>query len=239
MTIPAARAQRVSYRGGDRLKHYLGRMPEASQVPTRLTNEFERALSWAIELHKDQVRKGTKIPYVSHLLGVASLVLEDDGTEEEAIAALLHDAVEDCMVVRGDFEAKLGPDIGSRVFDIVVACSDGGDPAKDARDEETWQERKTSYVNHLNELVSGDAALRVSVADKLHNARAILSDLREYGPDMWQKFNAGESAQLWYYNALSEVFNRIHNRPISRELANVVEQIGHIVNTKNPNRSHC
>lgn len=197
---------------------------------TKLTDQFERAMSWAIELHGSTPRKGTDIPYVSHLLGVASLVLEDGGTEDDAIAGLLHDAIEDCDVTEPDFEKVLGPERGARVFAVVAACSDGIGNPEAPRDESTWRERKARYLVHLVDPGVTDEVLRVSVADKLHNARAILADVRAHGPGVWDKFNAGVTDQLWYYRSLTDIFLRRYPRPITHELANVVGEIAQIAN---------
>ena len=187
---------------------------------TILSNRFVTALQYAFEAHATQRRKGTTIPYISHLLSVASLVLEDGGTEVEAIAALLHDAAED----QGG-EARL-EDIrrrfGSDVTEIVDACTDSltEDPNKKAR----WSDRKRDYVHHLKMVAPN--VLRVSCADKLHNARCILVDLRTHGPDVWERFtSSGDKTPaqiLGYYHALSEVFTERLPGALPRELNWVV-----------------
>jgi GTP pyrophosphokinase len=168
-------------------------------------------------LHADAVRKGTRIAYVSHLLAVASLVLEDGGTEEEAIAALLHDTIED----RGTPEAEIRARFGQPIAAIVVACSE---PPGIARGSATWRERKTRYLAHLEAGVSV-SALRVTAADKLHNARSILSDLRNHGPEVWSKFNAPVADQRWYYTELVRVLSVSHDGPTVRELERVVGEL--------------
>ncbi len=141
-----------------------------------LTRRFEEALSFAARLHEQQKRKGTDIPYVSHLLAVAAIVLEDGGDEDEAVAALLHDAVEDqggkatLQVIRKRF--------GDRVAGIVAGYTDSDETPKPP-----WRERKEKYIAHLRH--APHEVLRVSVADKLHNARAILRDLRKHGERLW------------------------------------------------------
>jgi (p)ppGpp synthase/HD superfamily hydrolase len=178
---------------------------------------FSEAVRWAAMLHADQVRKGTQIAYVSHLLGVASLVLEDGGTEEEAIAAMLHDAIEDL----GTPEAEIRARFGQPIADIVVACSEPRDIDRGAT---TWRERKARYVEHLEAGVS-ESARRVTAADKLHNARSILADVRDHGPEVWEKFNADVDDELWYYTELVRVLSAAHDGPTVRELRRVVDEL--------------
>ena len=185
------------------------------ELPTAvLSARFSEAVRWAAMLHADDVRKGTRIAYVSHLLGVASLVLEDSGTEEEAIAALLHDAIKD----RGTPEAEIRARFGKPIADIVVACSE---PPGIDRTAATWRERKTRYLAHLEAGVS-ESALRVTAADKLHNARSILADVRDHGPGVWDKFNAPVADHIWYYTELVRVLSDAHDGPTVRELQRVV-----------------
>src|SRR5262249_30630970 len=178
---------------------------------------FSEAVRWAAMLHADQVRKGTRIAYVSHLLGVASLVLEDAGTEEEAIAAMLHDAIEDL----GTPEAEIRARFGQPIADIVVACSE---PPGIDRNASTWRERKSRYLEHLEAGVS-ESALRVTAADKLHNARSILADLRDHGPGVWDKFHAPVADHVWYYTELVRVLSDAHDGPTVRELQRVVADL--------------
>jgi len=187
--------------------------------PVRLTGRFAVALSWAAALHGDQRRKSSEIPYLSHLLAVSALVLEDGGNEEEAIAALLHDAIEDSGAALADFEAALGAELGARVYRVVEGCSDRAEDPDAPRDASSWDERKTRYLEHLADPSVAESVLRISVADKLHNARTILSGLRENGAALWDRFNAGEARQLWYYRSLVDVLTRRYPRPITRELA--------------------
>ncbi|MBM3660074.1 MAG: HD domain-containing protein [Actinobacteria bacterium] len=187
-------------------------------LPTAVLGaRFSEAVRWAAMLHADDVRKGTRIAYVSHLLGVASLVLEDGGSEEEAIAAMLHDAIED----RGTPEAEIRARFGQPIADIVVACSE---PPGLTRGAATWRERKTAYLAYLEGSVS-ESALRVTAADKLHNARSILSDLRDHGPAMWDKFNAPAADQRWYYTELARLLAAKHDGPTVRELQRVVADL--------------
>jgi (p)ppGpp synthase/HD superfamily hydrolase len=147
-----------------------------------LTESFDRALLYAVHANADQRRKGSDAPYVGHLLGVASLVLEDGGDEDEAIAALLHDVVED----QGGAArlADVEQQFGSRVAAIVAGCSD-----TDQVPKPPWEKRKMSYLAHLE--TAGPDVLRVSLADKVHNVRAILLDYREQGESLWARFDPG------------------------------------------------
>jgi (p)ppGpp synthase/HD superfamily hydrolase len=181
--------------------------------PPRLTQRFDEALAYAAEAHRTQTRKATAIPYISHLLAVAALVIEDGGDEDQAIAALLHDAVEDQggQARLADIQARFG----NRVADIVAGCSD-----TDKVPKPPWRERKVAYLEHLR--TARPEALRVSAADKLHNARALLADYRTYGPALWHRFNASESDILWYYQALVRLFRQRGPAALAAELARVV-----------------
>lgn len=181
-----------------------------------LTNRFNKALVHAAELHQQQVRKGTNTPYLAHLLAVAALVLEDGGDEDQAIAALLHDAVEDQGGLPTLEQIRLC--FGEAVAGIVDACSDTYLTPKPP-----WRERKERYLEHLKSADAG--VLRVSLADKLHNARAILRDLRLQGADVWLRFNGGRSGTLWYYRSLVEIFSQVSLSPMVEDLKQVVEEI--------------
>ena len=192
-------------------------------MSARLSHRFEEALVYATRLHVDQLRKGTDIPYISHLLAVASLVMEAGGGEDEAIAALLHDGPED----QGGLETldDIRVRFGKRVADIVAACSDTFESEKPP-----WKARKQAYLDHL--LTADDATRLVSCADKLHNARAILSDYRRLGEPLWQRFNAGREDILWYYTELVRIFTA--NGPVSLadELARVVGYLEYEIASK-------
>ena len=186
-----------------------------------LTARFSEAVRWASHLHADQCRKGTNIAYVSHLLAVASLVLEDGGTEEEAIAAVLHDAIED----RGASEAEIRGWFGAPVANIVVACTE---PRGPSGEKLPWRERKEAYLMHLARGGLPDAVYRVSAADKLHNARSILTDMREHGPGMFSErgFNAGAAEQAWYYEGLRDALTEHHpDSALTHELRRVVDEL--------------
>lgn len=178
---------------------------------------FERAMEYAAQLHRTQLRKQTEIPYVSHLLGVASLVIEDGGNEDQAIAALLHDAVED----QGGPETleDIEWNFGKRVASIVEACSD-----TDQVPKPPWRARKEAYLERLR-AETDEGILRVSCADKLHNARSTLRDLRVTGPSVWARFNAGREDQLWYYGSLVAIFQSQFDSSMVDELVLVVRDI--------------
>lgn len=191
-----------------------------------LSERFTQAVDYAREVHASQVRKGTSIPYLAHLLGVASLVLRYGGDEDQAIAGLLHDTIEDHgrrheRLIRAQF--------GDRVADIVVACTDGSREQKaaaaapEARRAD-WEQRKHAYVEHL--LRASDDALLVSGCDKLHNARAILADLRnpDIGVAVFDRFTGRRDGTVWYYRALVNCFVQ-RGAPMARELADAVAVI--------------
>jgi (p)ppGpp synthase/HD superfamily hydrolase len=185
----------------------------------RLGGRFVDATAWVADLHARQARKGTHIPYVSHLLSVAALVLEDGGDETEAIAALLHDAVEDQggAPVLEEIRARFGDEVAA----IVASCTD-----TDQTPKPPWLERKMAYLSHLEDPSLTDAVLRVSCADKLHNARSIVVDVRQSGPVAWSRFNAGPEDVLWYYRSLADLFaRRIPSSRSARELVRVVDEL--------------
>ncbi|KZC36770.1 MULTISPECIES: HD domain-containing protein [Rhodanobacter] len=176
---------------------------------TALTERFSRAVDYARIAHATQLRKGSNIPYLYHLLGVASLVIEFGGSEDQAIAGLLHDTIEDGGTVH---EAAIRAQFGAAVANIVRDCTDGTaegkashtDPEAKRRD---WLERKLAYLAHLRQ--SPDATLLVSACDKLHNARAIVQDLEdpEIGTRVFDRFTGGRDGTLGYYQALAEIFS--------------------------------
>jgi GTP pyrophosphokinase len=184
--------------------------------PTLLTSRFGDALRLALELHARQLRKGTTIPYVAHLLSVAALVLEHGGDEDQAIAGLLHDAVED-QGGRPTLERIRGL-FGDRVAAIVEGCSDA-----DAIPKPPWLERKQRYLAHL--AAAPPEVLLVSSADKLHNARAILADLRREGESVFGRFNGGREGTVWYYRALTEAYRAAGVGFLAEELERVVGEI--------------
>lgn len=189
-----------------------------------LTHRFEQALVYAFQLHANQLRKGTEIPYMAHLLGVTSLVLEDGGREDEAIAALLHDAVEDQGGMKTLDEIRRR--FGDTVAEIVAGLTDAFETPKPP-----WEQRKIDYLTHLKG--AGPMVRRVSLADKLYNARSILRNLRTLGPSTWQRFNGGKQGSLWYYRALVEIFEENEASFMSNELSRVVGEIERIADEEN------
>jgi hypothetical protein len=190
-------------------------------VNEALGARFARALRYAHSVHAGQTRKGTEIPYVAHLLGVASLVIDDGAaagrlSEDEAIAALLHDAAED----QGGAArlADIRDRFGDRAADIVAACSDTFEIPKPP-----WRERKQDYLDHLRG-ESDTGVLRVSLADKLHNARAVLSDYRQIGDLLWSRFHP-EADTEWYFRSLAELFAERMPGPLSDELTRTVDEL--------------
>ena len=184
-------------------------------------SRFEAAFLFAADKHRSHVRKGTTIPYISHLMQVAGLVLENGGNEDEAIAGLLHDVIEDQDVTPAEIEERFG----ATVKDIVVACSDSMGSEK-----APWKERKEAYVAHI--AAAPKSVRLVSSCDKLHNARAILNDYRERGESLWGRFNASRNQILWYYRALANAFIEADPASASRvpmELDRVVSELESVV----------
>jgi (p)ppGpp synthase/HD superfamily hydrolase len=179
-------------------------MPTATESPL-LTDRFQDALLFAAQVHARDRRKGTIIPYIAHLLGVCALILTDGGSEDEAIAGLLHDTLEDHPqdVQPEALERRFGP----RVRSLVEGCTDTP-PGFTGGPKPPWHERKEAYLAHLHQ--ASPEALRVSLADKLDNVRAILADYRQIGEEIWSRFSAPRGKQLWYYHALVDAFRRAH-----------------------------
>jgi (p)ppGpp synthase/HD superfamily hydrolase len=180
-----------------------------------LSERFTTALTYATQLHANQVRKGSGVPYISHLLGVASIALEYGANEDEAIAALLHDAIEDQggAATREEIRDRFGDNVTA----IVDACTDA-----DTTPKPPWRQRKEAYIAHIP--TASPSALLVSAADKLYNAQAILRDYRVLGESLWQRFNGGREGTLWYYRELVEAFQQRESTPIVTELARVVSE---------------
>jgi (p)ppGpp synthase/HD superfamily hydrolase len=189
---------------------------EFEEDPLMLGDRFFDAIRYAADAHAGQNRKGTSVPYLGHLMGVASIVLDAGGDEDEAIAALLHDAAEDA----GGRErlADIRTRFGDRVARIVEACTDSWESPK-----RPWIERKREYVVHVHTLQPDE--LRVSAADKVHNAYAILRDLRVHGDTVWQRFNVPPADVLWYYESLVRGFREAGGGPLVEELARIVRGI--------------
>lgn len=185
-----------------------------------LSTRFDEALVFATRLHARQVRKGSGIPYISHLLAVTALVLEYGGNEDEAIAALLHDAVEDQggEATRREIQQRFG----DTVVEIVNGCTDA-----DTIPKPPWRPRKEAYIAHLRH--ASPSVLLVSAADKLHNTRSILGDYRIVGEEVWQRFKAGKEGTLWYYRALLTVYQTHTITPLILELERVINEMEAVV----------
>jgi (p)ppGpp synthase/HD superfamily hydrolase len=191
-------------------------MKSKRQKVTPLGARFKRALVFATQKHAGQHRKGTTVPYVAHLLGVASLVLEAGGDQDLAIAALLHDVVEDCG--GAPMLRQIRRRFGNRVAHIVDGCTD-----TDLNPKPPWLQRKKDYIAHLR---TADADTRlVSAADKLHNVRSIVAAYREIGDRVWERFHGKRDGTLWYYRALLDEFQRRKTNPLIRELGRVVVEL--------------
>jgi (p)ppGpp synthase/HD superfamily hydrolase len=181
-----------------------------------LSARFDDAFRYAHELHASQTRKGTSAPYIGHLMGVASIVLDDGGTEDEAIGALLHDAAEDCggRPRLDDIRARFGDGVAK----IVEDCTDSWETPK-----KPWAERKHAYAMHARKLPP--SSLRVAAADKVHNSYAILRDLRNEGEAVWQRVNATPDDVMAYYEALVRSFREAGGGRLVDELDRIVRGI--------------
>ena len=168
-----------------------------------LTERLAQALKIAIDAHDKQKRKGTSIPYISHPMGVASIALEFGANENQAIAALLHDAIEDGGA---QYSAIIKEEFGERVLSIVEGCTDGVPDESGKKGD--WYERKNAYLAHLAQ--ASDEVLLVSGSDKLHNARAIVFDMLVVGNNVFTRFSTGKEGTLWYYRSLCDIFVKRH-----------------------------
>lgn len=177
---------------------------------------FAEALTYAAHLHAEQTRKGSDLPYISHLLGVASLTMEYGGGEDECIAALLHDAAEDQggLPTLEHIRAKFG----DGVADIVNACTDAY--AEADAEKPPWEARKAKYIAHLYS--TSKSVMLVSAADKLHNARAILADFREHGDKVFERFKKSKHETLWYYRTLANTYKELSSGHLADELDRTV-----------------
>jgi (p)ppGpp synthase/HD superfamily hydrolase len=196
-------------------------------------SRFESALGFVVRLHAKQTRKGAGVPYIAHLMSVSALVLENGGSEDQAIAGLLHDAVED----QGDrypggrqaLRDTIRERFGETVLAIVNDCTDDdgfqkGSAGNALAEEEQWRLRKQAYIDHLSQ--AGPASALVSCADKLHNARAILTDYRALGEALWPRFRARtRENQLWYYSTLAQVFREKLPGALADELTRTVAEL--------------
>ena len=183
------------------------------------TARFETAMRYAHQVHQGQRRKGTGIPYIAHVLGVAAIAMEYGADEDEAIGALLHDAAED-----GGGEARLAEiraQFGDAVAEIVLGCSDS--LVEDPEDKLPWRERKENYLAHL-ENASASVCL-VSAADKLHNVRSIIRDYRAHGSDIWERFQGRRDGTLWYYETVAHVLVHRYRTQLTRDLQEEVDAL--------------
>ncbi|MDM7938642.1 MAG: HD domain-containing protein [Cyanobium sp. CZS 48M] len=178
-----------------------------SERDQRHSQRYTEALGWAAQLHIAQGRKGKPVPYISHLISVSALVWEDGGSENEAIAALLHDAIEDA----GQSHGSIAERFGEEVADLVLACTDTLGPQLPGAIKEPWLLRKTRYLASLEHKSEG--ALRVTAADKAHNARDMVLDARR-DPALWNRFNAGLDGSAWYLLRMHQGLS--HRLPASR-----------------------
>jgi GTP pyrophosphokinase len=185
-----------------------------------LTDRFTDALVYAAQLHQAQVRKLSGTPYVAHLLRVAGIVLEHGADEDEAIAALLHDAVED----QGGEAAREGirRQFGPRVAEIVDGCSD-----TDQTPKPPWRERKTAYLARLTQ--ASTSVRLVSAADKLDNARSLIESYHAQGESIWEFFRGGREGTLWYFHSVVEVLKRAGSNRLVEELDRAVTELDRVV----------
>jgi (p)ppGpp synthase/HD superfamily hydrolase len=201
-------------------------VPERNQTAPPLTARFAAAFALAWAVHGTQLRKKTSVPYIAHVMSVSALAMEHGADEDVAMAALLHDTVEDSedgaathLVIQDQF--------GDRVARIVMACSDV--VAVPGQPKPEWRQRKEQYLRHLEADADTDVLL-VSACDKVHNARSILADLRTEGDIVWQRFTVSDPiAQLWYYTSILEILQRRLPGPLTDELAGIVKEIAALV----------
>jgi GTP pyrophosphokinase len=196
----------------DKLAARARRRSDAAMLGER----FDRALLLASELHRTQTRKESGVPYVSHVLAVAALAIEHGADEDQAIAALLHDAVED----QGGLPTaeRIRAQFGARVTDLVLALTDATTTPKPP-----WRARKERYLTHLAH-APGDVLL-VSACDKVHNARSIVADHAAVGPSLWQRFTGGRDGTLWYYRELAATFRARGPQRLAAELSELADRM--------------
>lgn len=187
-----------------------------------LSEDFRDAFEYANRMHRTQSRKGTQIPYIAHPLAVAALVLEDGGSEAEAIAALLHDVLEDGEGTRPERAAYIAANFGDGVLALVEGCSEAETDRE--RGPENWLQRKRDYIASLKN--ERPEVLRVSLADKVHNARAILRDYQAEREALWARFNCKDgNQQMAYYRDLADQFMALKCGPMAEELNRIVEEL--------------
>ena len=196
-------------------------MEQQGELEGTLSPRMDEALELAIRLHGHDTRKKCKVPYLAHVLNVCALVIQDGGDEDEAVAALLHDALEDKPgeITVGEIQARFG----GKVAGIVTLCTDTVEGFKGG-DKGPWRERKERYLNAVRH--HDPALLRVTVADKIDNARAIIFDHKHVGEQIWKRFNAGRDDQMWYYGAAIQVYRDVGFKgPLLEELEALVEEL--------------
>lgn len=197
-------------------------VPERTQTAPPLTGRFAAAFALAWAVHGTQMRKKTGVPYMAHVMTVCALALENGADEDLAIAALLHDAVEDSEDGYATHQV-IEEQFGERVARIVMACSDA--VAVPGKPKPEWRERKEAYLRRLADEADRDVLL-VSACDKVHNARSIVTDLRTDGDAVWQRFTVTDpNAQLWYYTSVLDILERRLPGPLTVELADLVREI--------------
>jgi len=196
-------------------------MGQSERKPVMTTHRYGAALQWAEELHRAQRRKGKPVPYIAHLISVSALVWEDGGNEDQAIAALLHDAIEDA----GQSHASIAERFGGAVADIVRDCTDTSPDAQPG-EKEPWLLRKTRYLDSLASKPS--ASLLVTAADKAHNAGDMVLDARR-DPAMWSKFNAGLDGSAWYLLRMHQEL--VERLPASRSVERLGEAVHDILSS--------
>jgi (p)ppGpp synthase/HD superfamily hydrolase len=185
-----------------------------------LTSRFSEALGYVAALHAAQVRKVSGEPYISHLLAVAALVMEYGGSEDEAVAALLHDAVEDQggAATLEEIRRRFGDAIAA----IVEGCSDTAESPKPP-----WRQRKDAHIAHLRN--ASPSVRLVVAADRLHNVRSLVREYRRRGEELWKKFHGGRDGTLWYSRAVAEVLRQAEPAPIVDELDRAIEELTSLV----------
>ncbi len=206
--------------------HFTNRREEALVAPsnearsTGYSKRFDEALVWASELHRRQTRKGKDVPYINHLMAVAAIIGTHGGDEDQVIAGLLHDAIEDCVGAVPGIVDQIRARFGDRVLAIVEGCTDSYEERKS-----DWRPRKEAYIANLRSLPDDSPILLVSLADKVHNARSIVRDLDKVGQELWERFTATREESLWYYGSLAEIFGAKRPGYLARELEGLVRQM--------------
>lgn len=204
----------------------LGEMRDEKVREYEASLRFRRAITAALNFHREQTRKGGTVPYIAHVLAVTSIVQEYGGTESEAIAALLHDAVDN----GGEWAAldEIRRKFSQEIADIVLNCTDAMEFPKPP-----WRERKEAFLKDLPK--ASDSARLVIAADKLHNARCLLADLRSQGDEVWERFSGGKDGTLWYYRAVAEALKSAGPHLLAAELGRVVGELEQVAQRAHPN----